>query len=361
MKTPIRIFDLDFNLLAEIDGYESLIFTRRFRRYGEFQIVINFNLENAEYLQRDNLILVGNEYDRFGIIKHREINLDQAGQQNERLTIIGYTLDYLFNQRLTVATVEDAITGDFESVMKHYVDNHVANPTDVDRTIDIFTIATNQNRGTSIDWSSRYERVTDVLYEISEFTDYGFEVLYNTTDAQFEIIPNEDKTTTSGNPVLFSTDYDNIESQNLVDTDIDHRNVAYVGGSGEGATRPIEEVGTDTGIDRKEIFVNANSDVSAELVNEGEQELSKYKERLTLQARILNTQLFKYRVDWNLGTKVTVVNSKWGIQKDSLITEVTEIWELNNYDIEVIFDDKATTFTDAIKNEMQNFEKEVTK
>ncbi len=40
-KVPIRIIDKDFNLLGEIDDYESLIFIRRFSRVGEFELHIN--------------------------------------------------------------------------------------------------------------------------------------------------------------------------------------------------------------------------------------------------------------------------------------------------------------------------------
>jgi len=50
---PIRIIDKDFNLLGEIDNYESLIFIRRFFKVGEFELHINLDKQNVDKLQED--------------------------------------------------------------------------------------------------------------------------------------------------------------------------------------------------------------------------------------------------------------------------------------------------------------------
>lgn len=69
---PIRIISPNFDFLDEIDSYESLIFIRRHFTVGEFELRININ-NKTEFLQEDNIIVIGNDSKKAGIIRHREI------------------------------------------------------------------------------------------------------------------------------------------------------------------------------------------------------------------------------------------------------------------------------------------------
>ena len=52
----ISIYDENINFIGIIEDYESLIFTRRFYRYGEFELYINKNKQYADKLQKFNII-----------------------------------------------------------------------------------------------------------------------------------------------------------------------------------------------------------------------------------------------------------------------------------------------------------------
>ncbi|WP_017728482.1 Gp37-like protein [Halalkalibacterium ligniniphilum] len=58
---PIRIIDTDFNLLAEIDDYESLIYHPCWHKKGDFELRININKRNTDALQKGNLIMLQSE------------------------------------------------------------------------------------------------------------------------------------------------------------------------------------------------------------------------------------------------------------------------------------------------------------
>ncbi|MEH7087185.1 hypothetical protein V7139_31460, partial [Neobacillus drentensis] len=61
MSAPsVRIIDTSFNLLGEIDNYESLQFTRRFYRAGEFEMHIHIVKQHTDQLLEDRIIMVGN-------------------------------------------------------------------------------------------------------------------------------------------------------------------------------------------------------------------------------------------------------------------------------------------------------------
>ena len=69
MLKPIRVFSKELELLAEIDNYESFIFTRRYYSYGEFEISINRYKIGAEHLKRSNYILAGADTNKIGVIR----------------------------------------------------------------------------------------------------------------------------------------------------------------------------------------------------------------------------------------------------------------------------------------------------
>lgn len=80
---PIRILTPILDLLAEIDDYESLLFTRRWHEVGEFELRINRYKRHTELLQRGNLIMLGASMNKVGIIRHREIELDENGRHRK--------------------------------------------------------------------------------------------------------------------------------------------------------------------------------------------------------------------------------------------------------------------------------------
>lgn len=78
MKT-IRILSIELDLLGEVDNYLSFSFTRKYYTYGEFQLVTNIKVQNADKLNVGNLIMLGNDKSKVGIIRHKEIKINKTG------------------------------------------------------------------------------------------------------------------------------------------------------------------------------------------------------------------------------------------------------------------------------------------
>ena len=78
---PIRILSLTLELLGEIDNYLSFSFLRRYHSPGEFQLVTNRKVQNADKLNIDQLIMLGADKYKTGIIRHKEIN-KRTGRRN---------------------------------------------------------------------------------------------------------------------------------------------------------------------------------------------------------------------------------------------------------------------------------------
>lgn len=354
---PIRIIDSSFNLLGEIDDYESLQFTRRFYGVGEFELHININKNNTDVLQEDNLIILGTDTKKVGVIRHREIKVEEQGLASEELLIRGYTLKGVVNRRITIPVVGegyDKIKDNAETVIKHYVDVNCVNPVDIKRKIPQLDISSDLKKGPIIQWQSRYKQVDTELEDISIYSELGWDIYLDFSNMKwvFDVIEGRNVTASQDilPPVIFSVDFDNIKGQSFVDSAISYKNAGYVGGQGEEEDRAVIQVGEYEGLERIETFIDAR-DVEdiAELPTRGEQKLAELNKVQSFESQIIDFGSFIYGQDWDLGDIVTVQNRKWGVTLDSRIVEVKEIYEVRGFQLEAIFGNTIPTIIDKLK------------
>src|SRR5690625_1427122 len=194
MKTPIRIMTRNFNLLGEIDNYESLMITRSWHGIGVLEMRINRYKQHVDKLQRHNIIFPHNHLDKGFVILHKEIELDENGKITENWIIRALSLKAWMSQRLTYPpshTSNDNKQGNAESVLLHYVNNNVINPADINRKMTDIVLADNLNRGDNISWQSRYKNVAEELEKISLQSGLGWNIEIDYENKQYVFVVNE--------------------------------------------------------------------------------------------------------------------------------------------------------------------------
>ena len=351
---PIRILSPALYLLGEVDNYLSFTFSKKYYSYGEFQLVTNIKIQNADKLNINNLIMLGNDKLKTGIIRYKEIKVNERGE--EILTVKGYTLGAITKQRITIPPdnqATDTIEADAETVMKHYVQRNCLDIAGM--KIPEFLIAPNKNRGVNIKWQSRYKNLDEELESISRLTNLGWHIYLDFIQKKwiFDIYNGRDFSVNQdiNPPVIFSPDFDNVKSQEYIDSLMDFGNYAIVAGQGEGVNREIITIGSNaTGLDRHVIFVDARDlESSNDLPDRGKLKLLEHKRLISFQSEVIPTRPFQYERDWNLGDIVTVQNKEWGITVDVRITEVTEVYEASGFKLNVVFGDSLPTLTEKLK------------
>lgn len=360
MSAPIRVINESFQLLAEIEDYESLQLARRWYKPGEFELKINLNKGNVDTLAKDNIIFLGTRYDTGCIIMHREIELDEGGKESETLTIRGPTLAGYTGRRITIPPsgydTESYTSIDAETVMRSMVSNHLVSPTDTARQIAFLALATNLNRGASISWDSRYKVLVDELEAISLASGlgWGFDLDFTAMKAVFTVRQGLDRTYGNGvNPqALFSPDFDNLREQQLNDSNYNLATWALVAGQGEGAARATASAGSGTGASRYELFVDARdiSD-SADLSARGAQKLLEMPGQLTLEGKVVPVSNLVYREDYDLGDLVTIQNRAWGVTLNTRITEAIETYQVDGFELELAFGSNVPTLSQVIRRQ----------
>lgn len=401
----MRVYDRNLNLLTETDSYQSLQFTRSFHGVGSFEIHVNRYMQGAEHFKKGNIISL-NESHKVGVIDTQETVLDEQGKATENIKLTGDTLCGLIKRRITVPpknTSHDRKSGNAETVIKHYINKHFLNPDDSNRKFPNLQIAPNKGRGEYVDWESRYKNIADEIEKISELTGLGWEVRadFNNKKFIFDVIESKDLTqaNTKGNhPVFFSPEFENVQSMQLIDSDIDLKNIGYVGGQGEGKERKIIELGNVRGYDRIETFIDARdigvsddeelteSEIEQMLIKRGNDRMKEMQSLMSFEAEIITpitrtsyeythegyrhpaqpvqsrqrkTQFistFQYEKDFDLGDRVDIINKSWGVQLSTPIVEITEIHEPSGFRLDAVFGENIPTLTDKLKSKFREIE-----
>jgi len=362
----LRVFDLSGTFLAELDAYESLIWTRRWHRPGQFELQINRHTHGADALLLGHVVVLGNDPARAGIIAHREISLDERGKGSEMWEVRGTSLAGILTRRIVVPPAgcgHDSISDSpAETVMHHYVKAQAVEPENPARAIPLLALGADKGRGSTLSWRSRYKNLVEELEAISIASGLGWNVLLTLEPWGwvFEVFEGQDLTAgqVDNPPIIFSPDFDTLRSQRYAESEVNYRNVAYVAGQGELEGREIEIVGDGEGLDRLEAFVDAR-DVdlgnTSLLQARGKQYLAEMNTSRLLEAEVLTKGPFEYGKDWDLGDIVTVQNRDWGVTMDARIVEVREIYEPGGFRLEVEFGTGWPTLLSELRREIRQF------
>ena len=410
MTLPLRIMTRDFQLINEVDNYSSLQISRSWHGIGSLELRINRYLPGANELTRGRIIFPQNKLNKAFVIRHREIELNQDGKASENWLIRALPLKSWTGQRITYppsTTAYDNKQSDAETVMLHYLANNLIAPVDAERIMADVVAAPNQNRGSSISWQSRYENLAEELTKISLLSGLGWNIEMDTVNKQFvfRILEGRDLTVNQSilPPAIFSPEFGTLRQLGYTESDLNFKNTAIVAGEGEGVERRVIEVGVSNGHDRYELFVDARdvaemteddepaprpvSEIEADLINRGQQEMIEYEQEVYLEGQIMTpvkkfetvtnthhlTQFqpvetyarkerqggLMYESDYDLGDMVTLQNKDWGVTLDARITEIKEIYEPGNYRIDASFGNSRPTLIDKIKQELKQTSAEV--
>jgi hypothetical protein len=361
-KMPIMIISPSFELLGEIRNYESLQFTRRFYTVGEFELHINVNKPNTGALVNGNLIMLGNQGNKAGIIRHRENEIDENGDATDTLIIKGPTLKGVCAQRLVVPDTSgdgyDSSTGAQETIIKHFVTAHLVSPADASRKISQVAIAADQQRGAQDKWRFRFDVLSDALDTVGEYSKLGWDITLDLANQEwvFDVIPGRNLTASQSvlPPVIFNAEWGNIKTPHLIQSWINAATQGYCGGQGDGVDRLIQQVGSTSGLDRMEQFFDCSeAESAAELLSTGAQKLAEAAPTNTFEFGIDPLRPFIYGVDYDLGDTVTAISKKWGVTMDTQITEVKEVYEADGNSIEPTFGTSTPSLISYIKQQVK--------
>lgn len=332
----LLVLNKSLDVIAIVDVYESIIWTERYYEYGDFELYTAMTQDILNYIKTDNYIQrVGS--DRVMIIE--EIKIDTDSETGNHITITGRSLESILDRR--VVWSQTTISGNLQNGLKKLINENIISPSKEERKISnfIFKDSTDsQITGLTVEAQYTGDNLYDVISKVCEEKSIGFKVSLNENKQfVFELYAGADRSYEQTNYpyVVFSPNFDNIINSNYLESKENLKNVALVGGEGEGTARKYLAIGNTSGLDRRELFVDAR-DISSEgedgqtltteqynelLKQRGNEYLADYTDLVSFEGAVETNIMYKYGVDFFDGDIVQIAN-EYGHEAKVRILEV---------------------------------------
>lgn len=335
------IMDTNFEFVCVLDDYESFIWSDRYNAYGDMEIYAPVEAVFYQFI-KDGYYVCCSESEHVMIVD--EIEIDTDVESGNHLTVKGRSLESILERR--IIWEQTVLDGNFQNGIKKLLTDSIISPAIAARKIPnfIFKESTDE-RITALTVQAQFtgDNLYDSIKALCEANNVGFKVTLNDSfQFVFELYIGTDRSyeQTTVPYVIFSSRFDNIINSNYYESKKDMKNVALVGGEGEGSERRYTTVngngGDDTtsGLDRRELFVDARDisskvddktlteeEYTAQLKERGADKLLEVTSVANFEGEVDATQLYVYGRDFFIGDIVEVAN-EYGKEGRSRVSEV---------------------------------------
>lgn len=337
------IYSEDFQALAVVDTYNSLIWANRFRQCGDFEIYVSASPEMADILQKDHWVVRPDD-DMVGIIETVETNTDE--ENGDYMLVTGRCLRQILGRR--IIWDQTTIRGTVENGLRRLATDALISPTITARRYAQLALAAAHGYTETVEAQYTGDNLQEVTEALCAANNYGYKITMDAASKRLllDFYKSADRSASQAeNPrIIFSEENDNLRATIHTLNTRDYKSVALVAGEGEGTARRRVTVGRSVdqeGLHRRELYIDAR-DVSS---NEGQISDAEYDAQLaergrtglaeapiveSMEGTIEPMQMYVYKEDYFLGDIVTVVN-KYGIAVDTQVLEVVETWDETGY------------------------------
>lgn len=334
----LMVLDNNLEAIYMIDTYSSFLWTDRYYQAGDFEYFASITPEILTFFKLGYYIWNRDSEHTMIIEKHVIVSDIENGNT---ITITGRSLESILSRRIIWG--QTSLSGNFQNGIETLLKDNIIAPTDPLRQIPNFIFKASVDPAiTDLTIEAQYmgDNLLAVIQKLCEEKDLGFKVTANDQKQfVFELYVGTDRSydQTVVPYVIFSPNFDNMINSNFVESQETYKNVALVGGEGDGSSRKYATVGNASGLERRELFVDAR-DISSDvgnhkvlnpeeyktvLIQRGNETLSA-KENADVKAfegKIETGIMFQYGVDFFNGDIVQIAN-EYGHEGQVRIIEI---------------------------------------
>lgn len=329
------VLNTDFEAIAVIDTYESMIWTDRYNECGDFEIKFAMDNSILNYIKEDYYLWL-KESEHCMIVENIQITTDV--EEGNSLFVTGRSLESILDRRIIWG--QRNFSGNLQDAIETMLNENIISPSVEDRKISNFTfVPSTDTKVTSMTINHQYtgDNLYDIIKGLCKENNIGFKItLTNDNKFAFSLYAGVDRSyDQTENPyVIFSPNFENIINSNYFLSKSDFKNVSLVMGEGDGTSRKRAVVGSGSGINRRELFTDAR-DISydtedetlsddqyiAKLQARGAKKLTEHTIATAFEGEVDSTRLFKYGEDFFIGDIVQIVN-EYGNEGSVYISEL---------------------------------------
>jgi len=346
----LLVLDTNLKAIGVLDTFESLIWTDRYSKYGDFEIYTQVNPEALVALTEDYfLYLRGSEH--VMIVEELKINTD--AENGNYLTVTGRSMESILDRRIIWG--QTTLTGSLQNGIQKLLNENIIAPTIVDRTIDNFIFeASTDPLITSLTIDAQYsgEDLYEAIQKLCETNNIGFKIILTADNKlKFKLYAGADRSYDQiANPyTVFSPKFGNLINSNYTESKKALKTITLIGGEGEGSARKtaIAEIpsGGGSGLSRREKFTDAK-DVSSsvdgatltlpvyttQLVQKGYESLAESMATKSFDGQVETTSMYTYGEDFFMGDIIQIAN-EYGHEAKARVVELIHSQSLSGIDV----------------------------
>ena len=352
----LNVFDTEFNQIAVIDDYTSLIWTEKYQEVGDFELELRYDKKWKDILKQDYYCRI-DPSERTMIIEKVQIEHDDDGLSV--MTVSGRSVECILERRIvwkkrTFGTTTNSETGEETKVgvnvqdsIKTLFNDNIISPTNSMRKITNFkfTESTDSYIKTLL-FNQDYDgdSMLNVIEDLCSDKRIGYKILMDdNNNFNFQFYKGIDRSMdqSTNEVVIFSENYDNLISSEYYSDKSEYCNVLYVtksnsgtGSSGSTKTEVYGEKQAPHGLDRRETTcsesdlqskfkTSENKSISGNAMQtKGRIKLKKdYKIKEVMEGDISYESMFVYPDDYQVGDKVQFIDI-YGNNRPMTVTEM---------------------------------------
>jgi hypothetical protein len=353
-KFPARIYNASFEMVAEIDEYLSLEWTRRLRVPGTVRMKLPLTAEGSDQVVLGYWMGIrrGGAM-RLARIESKSISSDPSSLDDDVWEIYASGANGLLSTRIAYVGVSSGTGYDTvppgvtkaETAIRHFVNGNCIAATDTDRNFPDLHLESDGAKGSLVEFSARLKYLTEDIESILlQSPNLGYEIIFDETTGYLNLHFWEGNDYTDS--VVFSIDLGNIATYAYSQDNSMMRNYAYVGDSKFAEDRVfvgVPAASPPSGYSRRETFVDGSDCITTdELTQRGNETLVDLGESVSAQFSIFRDASITYMTredagDIDLGDIITAVYPQVAI----VSARILEIKE--SYGIDGATDDVTVT------------------
>jgi len=351
----ITVLNSDLRAIAKLDKYQSFIWTDRYNDAGEFELCLPVTAKYAQSIKKGYYLTIPTSNRRMIV---ETIKIETDNETGNIYHMSGRSLESILDRR--IVWKQTNVNGSVQNAIQSILNENMINPTDIRRRIDNMTfIPSVDPRVTSVNYTqtAQYmgESLFDIVKKVCQSYHLGFKMTYESGNFIFELYAGTDRShnQTYNSYVAFSPSNDNLLNSNYLESIKNYKNLLWIGGEGEGATRTFikhflefndDTASEKTGLERREIYIDCH-DVSSitsgntvmdvqqyanTLVQKGVEKLAELVPETAFEGEIDATVMYKYHDDFEVGD-ICEIRNEYGMSDAVRITEVVQTWEAGGY------------------------------
>lgn len=354
------------NFIGIVDEFQSVIWHTCYNSSGDFEIYVPLNSNNDKLLKIGNFVSRSDRNDNvtedaitypkndLGIIE--TIVKSFSVQDGYMITASGRMVDSILDRRIIIKLDKNGkpnpttLKGNIQEQLNSMIGTQLTGNRNIPLIRNFATLLKSE-----INFPEERQVTYNNLLEYVQQTLQEFNL--GIRGQLWNNVVRLEQYTGRETDLIFSTEYDNLISCTYTEDESTFKNVALVGGEGEGTERAIKWVNNSySGIDRREVFVNdtsitktytddegnehtyTNEQFQAMLNERGTLELSKSTKTINVAGEVnITSSVIEFRKDFYLGDVVTITDNVLNITARVRVTEVTEVQDADGYKIDMVF------------------------